>query len=64
MENVPLEQEEPLVMDFPSPVYAHAFELAREFTMKWEELAAGKITEANWVAFWESRKGVNVTKWL
>ena len=32
-------------INFPTPTYAHAFELAQEFKDKWEELNRGYINE-------------------
>ena len=50
-----------IVREFPTPVYAHAFELSREFGEKCDELMNGAITEEEWVKFWESRKNIDVT---
>ena len=64
MEQNHLGKQKVLVLNFKTPVYAHAFKLAREFVQKWQELHKGEITEEQWLGFWESRKDVDVIQWL
>jgi hypothetical protein len=61
MEKAYMENGMLIVMEFHTPIHAHAYELSREFMDKWNELCDETITEAEWLAFWNSRKNVDVT---